>query len=73
MKIRGALAALAAVTLAAAPAVAEGEFSRVSAPVEGTSEAGGGSGAVVLAIGALAAIIGGIIIAAGSDDTPISA
>ena len=70
MKIRGTLAALAAVSLAAAPAVAEANFDRLSAPVEGESEAGGGG--TLLGIFAAVAIIGGIIVAAGGDDTPIS-
>lgn len=70
MKIRGALAAVAAVSLAAAPAVAEANFDRLSAPVEGESEAGGGG--TLLGVFAAIAIIGGIIIAAGGDETPIS-
>ena len=72
MKIRGTLAALAAVSLAAAPAVAEANFDRLSAPVEGESEAGGSG--VILGIAAAVAFIGGIIIAVGGDDDdPISA
>lgn len=72
MKFRGVLAAAAAVSLAAAPAVAEANFARTSAPVEGESEAGG-SGAL-LGIFAAVAIIGGIIVAAGGgDDQAVSA
>lgn len=72
MKFRNVLAATAALSLAAAPAVAEVSFAR-TAPVEGESEAGGGPG-ILLGIFAAAAIIGGIIIAAdGGDDTPVSA
>ena len=73
MKFRSALAAMAAVSLAAAPAVAEGNFASVSAPVEGESEVGGGSGSIVLGLFAAAAIIGGIIIAVSDDENPISA
>ena len=66
MKLRNVLAATAAVSLAAAPAVADSSMTRVSAPVEGESEAGGGG--TLLGILAAAAIIGAIIIAADSDD-----
>lgn len=70
MTFRSVLAAAAAVSLAAAPAVAEANFDRLSAPVEGESEAGGGG--TLLGIFAAVAFIGGIIIAAGGDDNPVS-
>lgn len=71
MKFRGILAATAALTLVAAPAVAEASAARVSAPVAGESEAGGGG--LLLGLLAAAAIIGGIIIAASGDNDPVSA
>ncbi|GAA4051800.1 hypothetical protein [Parerythrobacter jejuensis] len=72
MKFRNVLAATAALSLAAAPAVAEASFARTAAPVEGESEAGGSG--IVIGILAAAALIGGIIIAAGgSDNDPVSA
>ncbi|WP_370178372.1 hypothetical protein [Alteriqipengyuania sp.] len=65
MKIRTMAAAAAALSLAAAPAVAEVSFDRASAPVEGESEIGGGA---LLGALAIAAIIAGVIVAAQSDD-----
>ena len=65
MKIRPMAAAAAALSLAAAPAVAEVSFDRASAPVEGESEIGGGA---LLGALAIAAIIAGVIVAAQSDD-----
>lgn len=65
MKIRTMAAAAAALSLAAAPAVAEVSFDRNAAPVEGESELGGGA---ILGALAIAAIITGIVIAAGDDD-----
>lgn len=78
MKFRNLVAASAALSLAATPAIAEAAFDRGTAPVEGASELGNdeGSGSgVILAILAAAAIIAGIVIAAGAggDDDPISA
>lgn len=70
MKFRGVLAAAAAASLIAAPAVAEASFDRMSAPVEGENANGGGG--MVLGVAAAALIIAGIIIAAGGDNTPIS-
>lgn len=72
MKFRNVLAAAAAVSLAAAPAVADNSFARNAAPVKGESEVGGGG--TLLGIFAAIAIIGGIIIAAdGSDNEALSA
>ncbi len=73
MKLRTFLAATAAVSLAASPAIAQAD--RAAAPVTGESELGGeGSGTgVILALLAAAAIIAGIVIAADNDDdTPTS-
>jgi hypothetical protein len=72
MKARNILAGAAALTLAAAPAIAEVNLDRAAAPVAGESEATGTG--IVLGILALAAIIAGIVIAAqGGDDVPTSA
>ncbi|MAK99938.1 MAG: hypothetical protein CL807_03185 [Citromicrobium sp.] len=72
MKARNILAGAAALTLAAAPAIAEVNLDRAAAPVAGESEATGAG--IVLGILALAAIIAGIVIAAqGGDDVPTSA
>lgn len=71
MKFRTLAAAAAAVSLAAAPAVAQSNVSRDAAPVAGESEVGGSG--VILGVLAAAAIIAGIIIAAdGGNDEPIS-
>lgn len=75
MKFRTLLAATAAISLAASPALAQTSVTaeRVAAPVQGESELEGGSG-IIIAILAAAAIIAGIVIAVdGSDDTPVSA
>ncbi|WFL78029.1 hypothetical protein P7228_02880 [Altererythrobacter arenosus] len=74
MKFRTMLAATAALSLAATPAIAEAAFDRAAAPVEGESELGAGGSGTIIAIVAAAAIIAGIIIAAdGDDDDPVSA
>lgn len=69
MTFRNIALATAALSLATAPAIAQANFERASAPVEGESELEGGSG-ILIGILAAAAIIGGIIIAAddGDDD-----
>ncbi|MEL7689153.1 hypothetical protein [Citromicrobium bathyomarinum] len=72
MKTRNVLVGAAALSLAAAPAIAQVQMDRAAAPVAGESEATGTG--IVLGVLALAAIIAGIIIAAdGSDDVPTSA
>ena len=69
MAFRKIALATAAVSLAAAPAVAEASLERVSAPIEGEAVGGEGDGlGVIIGIFAAAAIIGGIIIAADDDD-----
>jgi hypothetical protein len=70
MKLRNVLAATAALTLAAAPAVAEVSFDRTSAPVEGESELAGSS--LIIALLAAAAVVGAILIAVDDDENPIS-
>lgn len=70
MNLRNLAAATAALSLMAAPAVAQTE--RASAPVSEESEMGGSS--VVLAILAVAAIIAGILIfVSDNDDDSVSA
>ncbi|MGB3738125.1 MAG: hypothetical protein WA948_02105 [Pontixanthobacter sp.] len=71
MKIRTLLAATAAVSMAASPAIAQAD--RSIAPVTGQNALGGddgdGSGVgIILALLAAAAIIAGIVIAADNDD-----
>ena len=66
MKARNILAATAALTLAAAPAIAQSQIDRASAPVAGESEAIGSG--VILGVLALAAIIAGIVVAADSSE-----
>ena len=67
MTFRNIALATAAVSLAAAPAIAQADFARAAAPVSGDSELEGGSG-VIIGVLAAAAIIAGIIIAADGDD-----
>ena len=69
MKIRNIALAGAALALVAAPAVAQANFGRALAPVEGESEAAGSSG-LLIGVLAAAAVIGGIIVIA--DDDPAS-
>ena len=72
MKARNILAGTAALTLAAAPAIAQVDLDRAAAPVAGESDATGTG--IVLGVLALAAIIAGIVIAADdSEDFPVSA
>ena len=69
MTFRNIALATAALSLATAPAIAQADFSRTIAPIEGESELEGTG--LVLAVLAAAAIIGGVIIAAdgGNDDS----
>ncbi len=72
MKIRNLVMATAAVSLAASPAIAEAAFERTFAPVSDESELEGENG-ILIAIGAAAAVIAGIIIIADDgDDAPTS-
>tara|TARA_B100000678_G_scaffold207727_1_gene175315 strand:+ start:2734 stop:2952 length:219 start_codon:yes stop_codon:yes gene_type:complete len=72
MKARNILAGTAALTLAAAPAIAQVDLDRAAAPVAGESDATGTG--IVLGVLAVAAIIAGIVIAADdSEDFPVSA
>ncbi len=70
MKFRTLAAATAAVTLAAAPAVAQ--FERASAPIEGEAEMGG-ENTVLYSLLAIAAFAGAVYLITDSDDDPISA
>ena len=74
MKFSTIAAAAAVVSLAATPAIAEANFDRSAAPIEGES-ALEGEGSILLALLAAAAIIAGIIIASDGteNDEPISA
>lgn len=76
MKFRNLLAATAALSLVASPALARtsSNVDRVSAPVsQDESDLAGGS-SIIIALLAAAAVIAGIIVAAdGGSDTPISA
>jgi hypothetical protein len=69
MTFRNLAAAAAAMTLLAAPVVAQAAPQRAAAPVEQGSEMGS---SWILGILALAAIIAGIIIAVGDDNDPVS-
>jgi hypothetical protein len=75
MKFRSLLAATAALSLVASPALARtsANVERISAPVaQEESDVEGGSG-ILIAILAAAAVIAGIIIASdGSEDAPTS-
>ena len=71
MKFRTLAAALAVVSLAASPAIAESAFNRAASSVEGESELGGSG--TLIALLAAAAIIAGIYFAVdGGSDNPVS-
>lgn len=73
MKFRNLLAATAALSLAASPALAE-TSARVSAPVaQDESNVEGGSGLIIAILAAAAVIAGIVIIADDGDEDPISA
>ena len=69
MKFRTFAAATAAVSLAAAPAVAQ--FERSAAPVEGASEMGEGTTWLLTALG-VGAVITAIILVTDDDEDPVS-
>ena len=70
MKVRNLAAAAAAVTLMVAPVAAQAAPQRAAAPTEQGSEL---RSSWVLAFFAIAAIIFGIVLAADSDNDPVSA
>lgn len=71
MKIRNIVAAAAAITLAASPAVVQANVERTAAPIEGESELGGSS--LILAALAAAAVIGGLFIVLDDEEEAVSA
>jgi hypothetical protein len=68
IKIRTLAAAV--ISLATAPAIAEVSFARSSAPVEEENELAGSG--LILALGAAAAVVVGIVVASDGDDDPVS-
>jgi hypothetical protein len=75
MKFRSLLAATAALSLVASPALARtsANVERISAPVaQEESDVGGGSGILIAILAAAAVIAGIIIVADGSEDAPTS-
>ncbi len=75
MKFRNLLAATAAISLAASPALAQSSANvdRISAPVAQDESELQGSGILIAILAAAAVIAGIIIIADNGDDEPISA
>ena len=73
MTIRKIALAAGALALAASPAIAQANFDRAIAPVEGESELEGGSGILIAVLGAAAIVAGIIVIADDDDDDPVSA
>lgn len=69
MKLRAATLALAAISLAATPALSRVAFDRANAPVEGESELAGGFG--LIAALAAAAIVAGIVVVADDSETEL--
>ncbi|MEZ5708150.1 MAG: hypothetical protein R3E02_02045 [Blastomonas sp.] len=79
IKLKPALAALAAISISSTPVLAQSAQSdnapveRESASQKEANEGRGGSTGIILAILAAAAIIGGVAVAAGNkDDSPAS-
>ena len=71
MKFRKLAAAAAALSLSAAPAMAQATVARTNAPATDQSEMAGGGQAAILVLFALVALVIGIA-AGGKDDTPVS-
>ena len=71
MTIRNLAMAAAALSLAAAPAIAQADFARAAAPVSGESKLEG-SGIILGVLGAAAVVAGIIIIADDDDDDSVS-
>jgi hypothetical protein len=72
MKLGKLSIAVAAVALATAPALAQAAFSPAIAPLNGEESEVGKTGAVILGLVGLAAVVGGIILASDSEEGPIS-
>lgn len=73
MKFRNLAAAAAALTLSAAPVVAQAAPQRAAAPTEESSDLRGRSGSsLIIGLLALAAFIAAIIIATRDNDDPVS-
>ncbi len=71
MKIRTLALATAAISLLAAPAIAQADFARASAPVEGESELA--APGILLGVLGAAAVVAGIAVASSdSDDNSVS-
>ncbi len=75
MKFRSIALAVAALSVAASPAIAQASLERAVAPLEDVNEATGGDG-ILIGVLAAAAIIGGVFIASSGDqndeDLPFS-
>ena len=70
MNVKKVLAGVAAMSLVAAPAVAQSAMAPALAPLSGDESALSGSGALLGAL-AVAAVVGGIIIIADDNDNEI--
>ena len=66
MKIRTLALATAALSLVAAPAIAQADLARASAPAEGESELA--APGILLGILGAAAVVAGVAVAASGDD-----
>lgn len=71
MKLRALALGAAALSLSAAPVVAEASLDRTTAPVEGENLEGT-TGIIVIVLGAAALIAAIILIADDDDDEPVS-
>ena len=71
MKIRTLAMATAALSLVAAPAIAQGNFSRSSAPTEGESKLAA-PGILLGVLGAAAVAAGAVVATSGDDDNSVS-
>jgi hypothetical protein len=71
MKIRTLALATAAISLLAAPAIAQADFARANAPIEGESELA--APGILLGVLGAAAVVAGIAVASSdSDDNSVS-
>lgn len=75
MRLRNLAIAIGASGLVAAPVfaqAADAPAARLGAPVDAAEEIGGGRNGIIIAVLALAAIVGGILIAIDDDEEPTS-
>lgn len=72
MKLGKLSIGIAAIALAAAPALAQAVFVPAIAPLNGEESELSGTGAVIVGLLGVGAVVGGIIALSGGNDEPVS-